>query len=137
MIQEPLMNLLNNEIEGLTWYMNYHPAVDNTATIYYDGGSKPDIYEAKIRYPQYQIYIRSSDFNRALNAAQRTYDLLQGLGHIDLDVPIYAGDQSEEPFTFEKYHVYLIEALSEPIRVGVNNDIMEYSINVQATVRKI
>lgn len=137
MIQEPIMMLLRDEIKGLTWSVDNRTASDNTGTVYYTGGSKPDIYEAEMRYPEYQVYIRSSDFTKASNTAQRVYDLLHRHAAFEVDVPIYESDRDDVPISYQKVVVYFIQALSDPIRVGVEDNVMEYSINFQADIRKL
>lgn len=136
MIQKPIMNLLKSNIPGLIWSVNNRTASDNTGTVYSTGGSKPDTYEAEMRYPIYQIYIRSSDFVVAENAAYKVYELLHRKSNWTVEVPIFDKMTETVPKSTQRVHVFFIEALSEPIRVGVNGGIMEYSINVQATVRK-
>lgn len=130
------MNLLKSNIPGLIWSMNNRTAPDNTGTVYSTGGSKPDVYEAEMRYPIYQIYIRSSDHVAAENAAYKVYHLLHRKNNWTVEVPIFDKMTDTIPKGTQQVHVFFIEALSEPIRVGVNGSIMEYSINVQATVRK-
>ncbi|ULG70878.1 minor capsid protein [Macrococcus brunensis] len=136
MIQRPIMNLLKSNIPGLIWSIDNRTASDNTGTVYQTGGSKPDIYEADMRYPYYQIFIRSSDFVKVENAAQKVYDLLHQKTNWTVEIPIYEKMTDTTPKSVEQIHVFFIEALSEPLRLGVNGNIMEYSINVQATVRK-
>ncbi|TDM43444.1 hypothetical protein ETI09_03470 [Macrococcoides canis] len=123
MIQESIMNLLRENIVGLTWSVDYRTLGDNTGTVYSDGGEKPGIYDDEMKYPHYQIYIRSSDFDRCKDIAYKAYALL----HKKSDWLI--NEQNNV------IHVYFIEAFSEPLRIGVEDNVMEYSINFRTTLR--
>ncbi len=135
MIQEPIMNLLRDNIPGLSWSIDYRTASDNTGTVYSDSGEKPSTYDEQMRYPYYQIYLRSSNFELVKNASRQAYDLLHMKMNWEIDLPIYDSNNPDEVIETLPYTVYLIEALSEPILVGVNDNVMEYSINLKTTLR--
>lgn len=130
MIQEPIMELLSSNISGLIWSIDFRTASDNTGTVYYEGGASPAITDDVTEYPEYQIYIRSSDFDLARNTAFKVKELL----HKKMDWPV----EINTGVGIEKYHVYFIELLSQPLLLGVaDNDIMEYSINIKVTLIKL
>ncbi len=136
MIQEPIMTLLRDNIKGLSWSIDYRTASDNTGTVYSDSGEKPSTYDEEMRYPYYQVYIRSSNFELARNCAFQVYELLHTKMNWDIDLPIYDPDNPDEILSSTNYKVYQIEALSEPLMIGVIDDVMEYSINFKTTLRK-
>src|SRR5699024_299313 len=118
MIQDELMHMLKNEINELEWTVDYYTSNDNTGTVFVSSGSQPDMYDTEYRYPSYQVYIRTSDWDLAKQLAEKVFQLLQKKHHFK------AGD----------YYVYLITAATEPIRVRVIDDVMEYSINFDASL---
>ncbi|WP_414049775.1 hypothetical protein [Macrococcus animalis] len=136
MIQEPIMTLLRDNISGLSWSIDYRTASDNTGTVYSDSGEKPSIYDEEMRYPYYQVYIRSSNFELAKNCATQVYDLLHKKMNWEIELPIYDPDNPDEVLSTNNYTVYHIEALSEPLLIGVTDEVMEYSINFKTTLRK-
>ena len=81
MIQKSLMNILKEEIPGLVWSADFYALDDNTGTVYSTGGTEPDAYEAEFRYPTYQVYIRSSDWDFAKTAAYMVFDELHKKEH--------------------------------------------------------
>lgn len=118
MIQDELMHMLKNEINELEWTVDYYTSNDNTGTVFVSSGSQPDMYDTEYRYPSYQVYIRTSDWDLAKQLAEKVFQLLHKKHNFK------AGD----------YYVYLITAATEPIRVGVIDDVMEYSINFDASL---
>lgn len=127
MIQEPLMNLLKKELPDLIWTIDYRTANDNTGTVYSTGGSSSlSSYEVPYRYPTYQVFIRSSDWDYAKTAAEIVFQTLHNKRHFTVTVDYYKDNQ----VIFQKdYFVYLVSAMQDPIRVGDNGGIMEYSVN--------
>lgn len=125
MIHRYLKNQAQQAIPSLGWSVNFYTGADNTGTVYTEGGPTARLDDTKIRYPEYMIYIRSSDFDAAERRAQEVYDMF----HEKADFIV-----TEEDKTFQ---VIFLQALSEPLRLGVDNDKMEYSINLQATLREM
>lgn len=132
MIQENIMNILADHIDGLTWTVDYYTDNDNTGTVYGTGGEgNPDLYDTAYRHPTYQVYIRSSDWDYAKTAAEMVYDLLHKRGNFNAAVDYTRNNRTI--FT-KNYHIFLIEAMSDPIRVGEVGGVMEYSINFDVTL---
>ena len=121
MIQRYLKDYLKDVIPELTWTMDYYTGEDTTGTVYYEGGSKPPSNDVNTRYPTYMVYIRSSNWGLASTAAQKVFDTLHKKSNFGVTGAL-------------SYHVFFIEAVSEPNRIGVKDGIMDYSINFDATL---
>lgn len=134
MIQEFLMNQLKTIIPHLTWSVDYYYAKDNTGTVYSSGGFHPDRYDTDYRYPSYQVWIRSSDWDYAKLAAEQTFNALHKKSNLIVDI-----DHEKDGVVVEtkRYLVLLILAASEPLRIGDNNGIMEYSVNFDVTLTEL
>lgn len=136
MIDENLMDILKTNIPELEWSVNFRTSDDNTGTVYNEGGLKPSEYEDGMEYPQYMVYIRSSNFELAKEAARKTFENLHKLQNVIMNVPIR--DLTTDEITgYYPVHVLLITALSTPLRIGVTDNVMEYSVNIQVILRKL
>ncbi|PAE17291.1 hypothetical protein CHH91_04610 [Virgibacillus sp. 7505] len=135
MIQEYLMNRLAAKFPGLTWTTSFYTNNDNTGTIYYEGGSKPSTYEDKMRYPRYMIWLRSSKWAYLESLVDQIHEELHEKGNFTVAVPLY--DEQERQIGEDLLHVYFIEAASDPNRIGVQDDVMEYSLNFDVTLKKV
>ena len=133
MIQRYLMNELKVILPALEWSVDFYTGEDNTGTVYYEGGAPPDLSDMDWRYPAYMIYIRSSDWQLAEQAAQAVYSALHKQQDMQVQIEQYDG---ENVVGAKAYHVLFIEAMSEPLRIGVDKNIMEYSINFRVTLRE-
>ena len=133
MIEKPLKTFLSSQIPTCIWSVNNFTAPDNTATVYSEGGMQPSKYEDVMQYPQYQIYIRNRDYDKAKGIAQKVHDLLYEKSNFVVGVT----ETNHDGTTYEvEYTVYFIHALSPPIRIGINDDVMEYSVNIQCELRR-
>lgn len=133
MIQVHLMEELQAVIPGLTWTVDYHSAKDNTGSVYATSGRAADKYDTEYRYPGYQVWIRSSDWDFAKLAAELVYKRLHKKGNFKVNVDYEKGG---EVVLTKRYRVFLILATSDPIRIGANNEIMEYSVNFDVTLKE-
>jgi len=124
MIQSYLKDELALAIPELEWTIDYYAAKDNTATVYSEGGPGPDPYDTRFRYPQYQVLIRSSDWGFAGQAAQKVFGFFYKKSNLSVSN------------SFNTYRIYLIEPMGEPLRLGVRNDVMEWTVNLQVTLRE-
>ncbi|MYL44588.1 hypothetical protein GLV94_02935 [Virgibacillus halodenitrificans] len=124
MIQEYLKEELQTLIPELIWTVDYRTANDNTGTVYSTGGFPQGRYEGQVRRPTYQVYISSSDWDMAKVAAQKAYEQL----HNEQNLEVLADG--------ERFFVYLITAASEPLRLGVENGVMDYSLNFDVELKK-
>lgn len=128
MIQEYLMNHLKQEIPDLTWSMDHRWADDHTGTVYSEAGRQHDPdNETTMRYPSYMVYIRSSSWAYAETVAHKVWRSLNGKRDFDVTVNQYG--KNENVVGSLTYHVFYVSAVGEPNRIGINDDVMEYSVN--------
>jgi hypothetical protein len=125
MIQSYLKDLAQSAVPELEWSIDFYTGQDNTGTVYSESGLPPDTYDPGLRYPEYMVFIRSSDWTFARKAVNKIFKQMHGV--------------SSERVTADEipYQVLFVEALSEPLRLGAQDRIMEYSINFQATIREV
>lgn len=133
MIQENLMNELKTIIPDLSWTVDYYSGKDNTGTVYSTSGLAPDLYDVEYRYPGYQVWIRSSDWDYAKLAAELTFKQLHKKSNFRVNVDY---EKDGQVVLTKRYLVLLIIAASDPIRIGDNDGIMEYSINFDVTLKE-
>lgn len=128
MIQEYLMNQAKTVAPDLEWTVDYYSAVANTGTVFYEGGSPSDVNnDTNIRYPQYMFYIRTADWSKAEVIAHKLYKFFHRKSVEEL---IFV------PELDTSYRVYFMQSMSEPNRIGVSGDVMEYSINLLITLEE-
>lgn len=134
MIQEYLMNELKTVVPHLTWSVDYYYAKDNTGTVYVSSGKQPDLYDMEYRYPSYQIWTRSSDWDYAKYAAEAAFNAFHKKSNLIVSVDY---EKDREVVETKRYLVLLILAASDPLRIGVNNKVMEYSVNFDVTLTEL
>lgn len=122
MIQEFIRNQLKDEFDYLEWTVNYKTADTNYGVVYYDGGEMPQRNDTGARHMNYQIVIELDDYDLAEETAFSIYDKIHGI-------------IAEETRHLNK-HIFIqyIFAESEPIRLGVYEDSMIYSLNFNALI---
>lgn len=130
MIQDYLRDELANKIDSLEWTVDYFTAPDNTGTVYVTDGRRPDVYDTRYRFPSYQVYIRSSNWDKAQEVSEQVLELLHRKNAFEVYVP-YKG------IADKRFFVFLLEASTDPIRVGDDDGVMQYSINFDATIREM
>lgn len=135
MIQDYLREELKVILPELEWTSNYYTGGDNTGTVYYEGGSGSDIYESDLRYPTYMVYIRSSDWYFSERAAQMVHDYFHRKSNFTAVINQY--DKDENVVGVKTYHVFFIQDVGEPNPIGVENGIMDYSVNFQVTLKEV
>jgi len=126
MIQGFLKDYLKERIPGIAWSQDYRTQSDDIATVYSSGGFPQGRYEGQVRRPTYQIYISSSDWDKAMDVAYAVYNQL----HNKTNFEAITEDGS-------RFFVYLITAASEPLRIGVENNVMDYSVNFDVELKEI
>ncbi|WP_105992244.1 minor capsid protein [Staphylococcus chromogenes] len=128
MIEQPLKNYIRDNLDyDMAYTMNYSSVNDDVVTVYSDGGESSN-YKGVLLKPRYQIFIKSSDFEKAYNVSNAIYELL------DLHEPIEMTVSNSEKV--QTYKVYFIES-NLPIRLGVDEDsVMAYSINITAHIKR-
>ncbi len=120
-------------LPDLEWSQDFYTGEDNTGTVYVESGEPPDTYDARFRFPNYMVLIRSSDWPYAEYAAQEVFDYF----HTKHDFTVNVEKTIKNRAIQKQFKVFFIEALSDPIRLGAQNNIMEYSINFKVTLREV
>ncbi|MTW85624.1 hypothetical protein F3157_08105 [Virgibacillus dakarensis] len=134
MIQYELMKELKTVIPDLTWTVDYYHADDNTGTVYATSSRQPDRYDTECRYPSYQVWIRSSDWDYAKLAAEMAYQQLHKKSNFRVAVEY---EKDGQVVLTKHYLVLFVMAASDPLRIGDNEGIMEYSVNFDVTLREL
>lgn len=135
MIQRFLKDELAKVVPDLVWSADFYALDDHTGTVYSEGSRTPATNDTEMRYPTYMVYIRSSAWSFAETAAQKVYYALHRTG--DFKVTVNEYDKDENVIGEKRYHVFFIAAVSDPIRIGVQNNVMEYSVNFDVTLTEI
>ncbi|MGW7932854.1 hypothetical protein BU107_07030 [Staphylococcus xylosus] len=125
MIQRYLKELLENEIHELIWTVDYRTQNDNLGVVYYSGGEPKKTNDVGDERLTYQIEIRSSNFDLATYKAQQVYDFIHGINDINLTVNTYKE---------QKIYIQYIKAITPPLRIGVRDNRMIYTVNFKALI---
>lgn len=131
MIQRAIKKILQDRIPDLEWTVDYRTAQSEFGVVYYEGGYPPDRSDMKSHLMNYQVEIRSQSFDKASNRAFDTYKAIHGIENRVVEVPIL---EDGRLIRTDKHFIQYIYAESPPIRVGVENDIMIYTINFLALI---
>lgn len=131
MIQRAIKKILMDKVPDLEWTVDYHTAQSEFGVVYYDGGYSPDRSDMKSHLMNYQVEIRSKDFDKTVNRAFDSYNAIHGITNQIMKVPIY---EDGSLIRTDKHFTQYIYAESPPIRVGVINDNMIYTINFLALI---
>jgi hypothetical protein len=126
MIQEYFKSIAEFTYPNFVWSADYYLEEDNTGTIFYEGGGQPSTNDLGLRYPSYMIMLRSSNWE----VVEDTAESLLTTFHL-------AQNQSFTTSRGKTYEIIYIEAQGEPIRLGVINGKMEYTINFNCTLREV
>ena len=126
MIQEYFKNELEEKYPMLRWSIDYYESNGNVGVVYSETANPPSTYDDKVRFPNYMIFIRDTDWQRAESIA---YDL----------VGLFNGRLAETFISSngKKYSILFIEATSDANRLGVNANYMEYSVNFKVTLKEV
>ncbi|WP_394274306.1 minor capsid protein [Staphylococcus hyicus] len=129
MIEQPLKNYIRDKLDNdMVYSINFSSLNDNVVTVYSDGGESTSNYQGVLLEPRYQIFVKSSDFEKAFNVSNAIFELL------NLHDPINMIVSNSE--NMHAYKVYFIQS-NIPIRLGVDEDgVMTYSINVKAHLKR-
>lgn len=131
MIQRAIKNILQDKLPDLEWTVDYHTAQSEFGVVYYEGGYPPDRSDMKSHLMNYQVEIRSESFDKAANRAWDSYNAIHGIINQVMEVQIL---ENGNLIRTDKHYVQYIYAESPPIRVGVINDNMIYTINFLALI---
>ncbi|WP_374187435.1 hypothetical protein ACEPPU_24100 [Priestia aryabhattai] len=132
MIEEYLMKQGKVIAPQLKWTVNNYVGVDATGTVYEEGGSPGYINsDAKTLYPNYMFWIRSPKGSKNWDTAKAVaYKLFKQLHKQRVNELV------EVPELDTSYRVIFMQAMSTPIKIGVEDDVMTYSLNIQATIEE-
>ncbi|KQL57235.1 MULTISPECIES: hypothetical protein [Bacillaceae] len=136
MIQLWMMDELKRELSHLKWTIGQYTASDHTGTVYYEGGRSPAKTETRMRLPNFMVWIRSSDWEYAEYAAQKTFDLFHMRGQ-DGRFEIQIEQEVKDEVWRERYLVFLMSAIQDPIDMGVVDNINTWSINFDVELIKL
>lgn len=126
MIQDFFKDQLEVSFPHLSWSIDYYEEDANVGVVYAENASAPSVADDNIRYPNYMIFIRDTDWARAEQTALKVVPLF----HKRLK-EIYVS-----PIGIE-YSIIFIKAESDANRLGVNGQYMEYTINFEVTIREV
>lgn len=131
MIQSYIKKVLSDALPSLEWSVDFKTEKDNTGSVYLEGGSQPGQYEIPYRYPRYMVYISSSDWEFAEFAAMKALELIHKLANKTVKVD-YSRDG--EVIETKYFYVQMIRASGDVNPLGIENNIMDYSVNFDANL---
>lgn len=135
MIHENLANLLQVELPDLKWSSNFYALNSETGTVYVNGGDGVGRYESPIIRPSYQVLIRSKDWDKAELYAHDTLKLLDKRANEIVTAHLYRNGTPVRRLTVK---IIYLENFGGVLNLGVvEDDVREYSINFDATLRII
>lgn len=133
MIQDAIRDICAELVPGLTWTVDFATAPDNSGAVYATGGAaRLSRNDMGYRYPTYQVYIRSSDWDYAKAAAEIIFEALHKKRRFYVDT---AYEKDGQALFVKRFFVFVMAAASDPIRVGEQDGVMEYSINFEVTMK--
>lgn len=124
MIQDYIKEKLQPKFDDIEWSVDYKTSNGNYGAVYYEGGDMPDRSDLNGRHTNYQVVVEHEDFARCEAIAFGVFDTIHntvGIRTYHLDTPLF---------------VQYIYAETEPMRIGVVDDKMIYTINFNALVYK-
>lgn len=134
MIQLYLKEKLMTALPSLNWSIDFKTENDNTGAVYYEGGSKPGAYDVPNRFPRYMVYLSSSDWQFAEFAAMKSLEILH-----KTQGDTVAVEYTHDNVVVETKHFYIqwIEAAGDINPVGIDNNVMDYSVNFDVRLIEI
>lgn len=121
-------------LPDLTWSIDNYTAPDNTGTVYSESSGSPDLYDANMHYPEYMVFIRSSDWPYAEYAARQVFNYFHKMQDRHVTIVQIIKDRT----ITKNIYLYLVQALSEPLRVGIDEaGLMQWSVNFRANLREV
>lgn len=135
MIQKYLKDLLQKEVQGFEWSIDNYTGKDNTATVLMSNPSSSDINDERdFLFPNYQIYLRSSDFEKV---EYQSYNIHMILNKRKQEIASREYRDSRGLLLGVKTYEIIFIDCNPPIRVGVEGKNMDYSINLSCTLREV
>lgn len=106
---------------------NFYTATDYIMAVFDEGGGEPDPdNETNPLRPAFMIWLSSSDWAATIRIAYEIFKLFHN--QRNFQVTDYDGNT---------FHVNMIVAETMPLRIGVNDGKMQYSINFSAHIREV
>lgn len=131
MIEKFLKDFGQENVKDMLWGMNYRTVNDNYAIVYDDGGrANNHNNETSLIRLNYQVEIGSRNWDKARAKAYEIYHLFNQLFNVDVQTSYKDGNTT---YT-EEYYLQSLLAETPPIRVGVIDDTMIYTINLNAQI---
>ena len=135
MIQKYLKDLLQKEIRGFEWSIENYTGKDNTATVLMSNPTSAEVNdEREFLFPNYQVYLRSSDFERVEYEALNVQRILNKRKQ-EIATREYK-DNKGKLIGVLTYEVIFIDC-DPPIRVGIEGKHLDYSINLSCTLKEV
>lgn len=131
MIEYNLMQMLQaNDYLDMTYSINTTTLKDDVVTVYSSSGPQPSTYEGVLTRPRFQVVVRSSDYDKATEAAYNVYEQLNAIENVLMPVEL-----KTKTLLFKVFKVY---AMHEPALLGTTtDDVMEYSLNFEAQIIRV
>lgn len=135
MIQKYIKDLLATNLPGLEWSIELYSGKDNTGTVLTDTPSSGDVDDERdFLFPGYQVYLRSSDFEKVEYYTLKVYELLNKRKD-EIATRDYK-DGAGILLGSRSYRIIFIEC-DTPIRVGLEGKHLDYSINFKAILKEV
>lgn len=135
MIQRYIKGLLENEIKGFEWSIENYTAKDHSGTVLMNNPTSADINDERdFLFPSYQVYLRSSDFEKVEYASLNVQRILNKRKQ-EIISREYR-DEKKRLLGTKTYELIFMEC-DPPIRVGVEGKHLDYSINLSCTLREV
>lgn len=134
MIQEWIRDQVKAELPQLDWTVDFESQATNGATVFYEGGSAPGMFDIDWRYPRYMVWVTAEDWELAEYAAQKVFDTLHLIKGTDITV-VYKSDN--EVVESKTYRLKKLYAESDPNPIGIEEGKRLFSINFTATMIEI
>ena len=135
MIQKYLKDLLQKEIKGFEWSIENYTGKDNTGTVLMSNPTSAEVNDERdFLFPNYQVYLRSSDYEKVEYEALQVQRILNKRKQ-EIATREYRDDKNMLLGT-KTYLIIFIDC-DPPIRVGIEGKHLDYSINLSCTLREV
>lgn len=132
MIEYNIMQLLEEycPFDDMVFSVNDSRMKDDSVTVYSIPGNAPSIYEGRLSFDNFQIVIKSSDYDKATELAYDVQEILHQYKDVVFNIQLKTKTIPVK--------VFFIRALHEPALIGVNDDdVMEYSLNFESQLIRV
>lgn len=134
MIEKYLKEYGSEHIKDMFWSVNYTALKDNYIVVYDDGGGNINFNNENPAYKHYyQIEVASSDWDKAKKKVYELYKLFYGFSNQNIEVAF----KDDNSTTYEEYFLNSIYPQTPPIRVGVVDNLMIYTLNLESSINTV